>query len=463
MLDDLPSFEDALHEYYKFKNKFESDNMSFKKKILNNQILSKKEKRSEFLKFKPACVNCKRRSNKGTLFSTIFHKATDKNDAYRTLKASCGDLADPCNFEIIINISKYESVESILESLQKEIKEYKDEIINDKNKLLFGLITTETAVDNFDTNKSYVGELTSLYERYLSDYVRVTDNIEQKNLLDESLVKAYQSIDEIKDCIKKMNQNDNAKYAADAANIYQTKLFPLLNQIRHIKYKETIAYHDDYTDTCRLIQNKNSIEQLESASTKDNKVVAFDVGLKARKPIKKPGAFDISESEESEEPIKIDIKKPTEVIEKQIPEVVQPDEPIIGQGEDGISWTNPLYQKLWKALPVKLKNEFKTNIDWMKKFMFKCVNTRQTPGNNGCELTTPPDLIVPPKQLPDGSYDLGVQIYNKVFNKQPKSLQSTYLTLYKLDPQTGAKNYSMFEDSINKLVGQELDFGRGFF
>jgi hypothetical protein len=458
MSDEFPSFEDAINEYYKLKNKFDSDNMLFKKKIINNPTLSKREKRSAFLKFKPSCVNCKARTNKGTLFSIIFNKATDKDEEYRTLNASCGDLANPCNFEIKINVGKFENSETILNNLQKEIKEYKNNIIDDKNKLLFGLITTETAIENFDTNKSYVGELTSLYEKYLSSYLHSIENPEKKILLEESLVQTYQSINEIKECIKKMHENNDSRYASDVANIYQTKLYPLLTQIRHLKYSENLVFHDDNTDTCRLIQNKYTANELAVTSEANNKVIKFDVGIRAKKAPKKQFLLIESDSSEPEEKFKIDIKEQTQE-GKPIP----PDKPIIGECEDGISWNNPLYQKLWNALPVKLKNEFKINVNWMNEFMFKCVNTRQIKGNTGCELTTPPDIILPPKQKSENEYDFGVSVYNKVFNKLPKTAQTTYLTLYKLDTQTGEKDYKVLIETLNRLVGQELGFDRGFF
>jgi hypothetical protein len=123
------------------------------------------------------------------------------------------------------------------------------------------------------------------------------------------------------------------------------------------------------------------------------------------------------------------------------------------------------YKNLWYKLPKKLKGEFKLNIDWMKDFMYKCVNAKKKggPGFNGCRLPTPPNIIIPPRETSNGQYDFGVSIYNIAFNKQPKSLQQTYLTFYKEDPATKVKNYKMLEDAMNSLVEKEVDFGRGFF
>jgi len=469
--EELPSFIDALNEYFKLKNKFETQMITIKKKIINNPTLSNREKRSEYLKIMPKCINCKRPSKKGTIFLTDFHLGEDDNlfTSYRVLKASCGDLADPCNLDIQIKLDYIESLESTLNELKNEIKDYKNKIINDKNKLLFGIIDTEKAIDNFEENKSIIETITTTYEIYLDNINNIIDNPDKKLELDDSLVLSYNLINEIKLCIKKMNENNESKYADDAASIYVTTLKPLLDKIRHLKYSENMVFHDDDNNTCRLIQNKNSINDLNSTGSTGNQVLKFNIGYQAKRPKKKP--LLIIESDESidekvpdkegkELTIKIQepgVPKPT----KEIP----PDEPIIGQGDDGIDWNIEEYKYLWSKLPPKLKAAFKLNIDWMKDFMYNCVNAKQREGikYNGCRLTTPPNLIIPPKEQSNGLYDFGVPIYNTVFNKQSKSLQQTYLTLYKVDPNTKQKNYKMFEDAMNSLVENEVDFGRGFF
>jgi hypothetical protein len=110
-------------------------------------------------------------------------------------------------------------------------------------------------------------------------------------------------------------------------------------------------------------------------------------------------------------------------------------------------------------------SEFKANIDWMKEFMNKCVNERiyHGPQWNGCRLTTPPNIVIPPREMANGQYDFGVSIYNKVFSALPNTTQKTYLTLYREEPGTKEKNYNMLIDSMNKLVENEVGFGRGFF
>lgn len=454
----IPNVKEALNEYFRLKEQFENQNNVYKKRIINNQTLSKKEKRAEYLKLMPKCVNCKRPSRKGTIFSIVYHSADDKISEHRTFKVLCGNLADPCNLNIEFDVGNREHIDELMVSIRKEIKETKNKIIDDKNKLLFGLLTTETAVENFDDNKNYIGELTVIYERYLDLWNYEIDNTQKKSELDEELVKSYESINSIKDCIKKMNELNDTKYAVDAADIYHNVLEPILNKIRHLKYKETIVYNNDTNHTCNLIQRRYKIDDVLVTSY-DDKIVSYDIGLKmdtGKK--KKPGLIIESDSEQEEsDKLLINIKGPKPVDD------IPMDNPIIGQGKDGISWKIPEYQKLWDKLPSKLKSEFKLNIEWMKDFMYKCVNERSKKYGQGCHLTTPPNIIIPPKKMENGQYDFGVSIYNKAFNSQPQSLQNTYLTLYKEDPNTKQRDYKMLEEALNNLVEKEVDFGRGFF
>ena len=461
-MTEVINVKDALNDYFRLKNKFENDLVHNKKKIMNNTTLSKREKRSEFLKLKPKCVNCKRPSLKGTLFSVEYRPSTDKSDAFRVFRSSCGDLADPCNLKIEINVGDSEPLEKLMENIRNEIKEHKKEIIGDKNKLLFGLITTESVLENFDMNKSYINDLTSIYENYLDQWNNKVESHQKKLELEEATVQMYNYINEIKACIKKMSENDDLQYAVDAAQIYHTTLEPLLKKIRHLKYNENMVYHDNDTNSCRLMQQVYT-ESDTVVSGYTSNVVNYNVGLQAKKAVKNVAAeqnpFFIIEDSESLE------QGQTGQTGQTLNEI-PPDEPIIGQGKDGILWNIPEYQDLWIKLPEKVRSEFKLNIEWMKDFMHMCVNERKNagPAFNGCHLTTPPNLILPPrKNESNGQYDFGVSIYNTTFNKQAKILQDTYLTLFKEDPTTKVKNYDMMANAVNALVEKDLDFSRGVF
>ena len=98
--NDIPDVKEALNEYFKLKRTYENKIMANKKKIINNSTLSNREKRSEYLKLKPKCINCQRPG--GTIFKNISFKETDNEESYRQYNAQCGIIADPCNLDIKI-------------------------------------------------------------------------------------------------------------------------------------------------------------------------------------------------------------------------------------------------------------------------------------------------------------------------------------------------------------------------
>jgi hypothetical protein len=266
-MDTLPDAKEVINEYFKLKNKYETLIMTNKKKIMNNPHLSNREKRSEYNKLKPKCIHCKRPG--GTIFSTINSIESENEESYRELRAFCGIVSDPCNLNIVVRLAKIELMSELLKTMEKEIKEYKDEIIDNKNKLLFGYLNTEQTLEKFENIKEYINNYTSLYEQYLESYHKIVDNNEKKQELNEAITNSYIEIQKIKDCIIKMNETNNRQYVKDAVNIYITTLIPLLNNIRDLKYNEIFVWHNDYTNTCNLIQNKYSIESLSFTSSND--------------------------------------------------------------------------------------------------------------------------------------------------------------------------------------------------
>ena len=128
----LPSVKEALNDYFKLKLAYETKLMEDKKKIMNNFLLSNREKRAEFLKLKPKCINCGRPG--GTRFQTTFITESDNEEAYRQHSATCGVIANPCPLQIKIQLGKVELLPDLLNSLQHSIKEKKDEVIDNKKK-----------------------------------------------------------------------------------------------------------------------------------------------------------------------------------------------------------------------------------------------------------------------------------------------------------------------------------------
>lgn len=442
-MDTLPDAKEATNEYFKLKNKYEIQIMTNKKKIMNNPHLSNREKRSEYNKLKSKCIHCKRPG--GTIFSTINNSIESENEeSYRELRAFCGIVADPCNLNIVIRLAKIEWMPELLKTMEKDIKEYKNEIIDHKNKLLFGYLNTEDALEKFENIKEYISNYTSLYEQYLESYHKIVDNNEKKQELNEAITNSYIEIQKIKDCILQMNETKNVQYARDAVNIYTTILMPLLNTIRDLKYNETIVWHNDYTNTCNLIQNKYSIESLSFTSSND-KVIAYDIEYSIA-PKKKRIVVESSSLEEST------IEEPT-MQDSVIPE------PIYGDGLDGVKWNVPEYEKLWSRIPHALRIALITDREWMQDFMTNCIASRAS--GQPCKFTTPKSLILPPEIGPDGKSNFGINIYNQAFDSLSEPEKKIYLTFY--NEKDGVTNYNMLADAMNNLVAKIVQFDRGYF
>ena len=436
--------KESLNEYFKLKQKYEAAIAANKKRIINNPTLSKREKRSEFMKLKPKCISCKRPG--GSVFKILFNDEDSTVESYREYNAPCGIISNPCNLKIKIRCGRTEFISDILKSMEDAVKEIKNEIIDDKNKLLFGYLKTEEALEKFDYSKDAVSSYSSLYEEYLTKYNTIVDNEDKKRELEEAITNSYVLINEIKECIKKSDETGNKTFISDAIQIYDTTLIPTLSTIRNLKYNESFVWHNEDTNSCNLMQNKYSISNLLFSSFQSS-VISFDIGY--------------------------DSKKSRMIIESR-------DEPIYSKGEDDIAWNIPEYTRLWELLPIKFKNVIRPDKEWMKEFMFKCVNDRVK--GKGCEIVAPKNLIIPPNKIEnvktsssqdgsqDGStvspplgpqYDFGVQIYSDEFNKLEPSLQNTYLTLFSV--KDGVKNYNMLIDSMNRLVAKATGFDRGYF
>ena len=169
---------EKLNEFYKLKTSYENQLAKDKAKILKNTTLSWKEKRNEFRKFKTKCIKCKRPV--GNIF-TIKLDSSNEEKSGKNLKAKCGDLIEPCNFVIDYFVPETTLYTDTISKFEKEIIGLKNDVINTKNKLLFGYASTENAVEKFDTLKTYINDTSSVLEYLIDKYTDVVDNKEKND------------------------------------------------------------------------------------------------------------------------------------------------------------------------------------------------------------------------------------------------------------------------------------------
>ena len=168
---------EKLNEFYKLKTKYENQIDKYKASIMKNNNLTLKEKRAEFKNIKPKCIKCNR--SVGNIFSIKF----DKETGGRHLKAICGDLVEPCDFFIDYTVPETILYTNSMTYFEKDINNIKNNIIDQKNKLLFGYITSESAVDEFDKLKETINESTSFLEYFIDRFANVTNNKGKNELI----------------------------------------------------------------------------------------------------------------------------------------------------------------------------------------------------------------------------------------------------------------------------------------
>lgn len=439
---DNQSVENNINEYYRLKSKYDNDNEKNKKKILNNKMLDMKEKKAEFKQLKPKCVNCGRPG--GTTFASVVSKDS-MGAKFRELRAFC-NATEPCGLNINIAVGNFENINDILKMIDGEIYNAKNEIISDKNKLLFGLITTEKALENFDSEKATIKDFTGLLETYLQIYIKITDDPETKAKLNEEVEKSYLLIQQIQASIKNFNETNSMEFVRGAVEVYSNELRPTLNQILKLKYKENMVVFEESNNTYHLIQKAYSIKDLEMNNDKYETIV-FDTSIQGAPPSalkKRRLIIDSSSSDTASSDVSDIIGKPT-----------------IDEADGTVTWSNRNYQTLWNNMNNELKTALLSDVEWLQEFMDNCVRARLQ--SKSCEFTNPSNLIIPPQLVEDGMYDFGNPVYNNIFNKFDESYKNTLLTLFSTNPEDGVKNYSMLENTLADIIKKELKFNRGNF
>jgi hypothetical protein len=274
-------FIDGLDQYFRYKDKYESLIKKEKTQIIKLPGLSWREKRAEFMKIKPKCINCRRPV--GSIFSTKV------DEDGRHLIAICGDRKEPCPFNININLGLVENMRENLYNEENTLNEFKRDVIIDKNDLLFGYITAEEAVEKFDKLKDNVSEFTKIHEFTLQTYLGVVDNEEKKAEIEKLQLEFYNNLDNFNSMVKQYNATQNTQLIVEAVELYVNTIQPRANEIAKKTYDYTGVEYNDDDNTFHLVQTKTTLENLEWDLTENGqKVISFKTGADSSSLKKKP-------------------------------------------------------------------------------------------------------------------------------------------------------------------------------
>jgi len=236
--------EEAVDNYYKLKGAYDEKYNNAKHEISKSDA-SKEEKRRKIKMIKRACVRCQKGS--GSIF-------TNKN---RVLKAICGSKTGPCDLNIEIKTSKYMLLNKALELTTRDIEDNKADIIDMKLELLFGLITEEEIVNEFERLKNEYKDNNKRAAQIMgalkaADEISILDPItrEKRYLTSKQYLKLMGAeladlIMTFKQLIKEYMEEDETNARINllkrATNIYIDDIVPLMNKTQRKTYAVTMV------------------------------------------------------------------------------------------------------------------------------------------------------------------------------------------------------------------------------
>lgn len=237
-----------LKKYYTIKNKYNKVKETFKNKLLNsNDSLDVKKKL--YAKKKFVCVNCKQEGG------TIFLENEDG------MKASCGNIQNPCDLNIVVAKSYTKNIESMLIDYNNKLTSIKKEISLLKIKFLFNYLEEDKAVEVFEIKKNELKILQENYNNLLMLYNSIVDDEDKNNLIQSKLLEQHNYIEEYKEFMKIFRESNENRYLNDAVNVYKTKIIEVNKTLMELKYKVNSVEIDEEIST--LIQKKYNQNDLE--------------------------------------------------------------------------------------------------------------------------------------------------------------------------------------------------------
>ena len=247
------SLDDALHEYYKLKDRYDEVYDKKKMSIMSDETLNIIQKRRKIVKLKTnrRCVVCK---NVG---GTIF---TYNN---RVLKAVCGSATNPCGLNIEIAKGKIENIGVLIQDTYKKIEEIKENIIKYKLDLLFRYITDEQLSQRFGEAKKSLDIYLDRYDKLYGKYIDIVINPENENELKTLNVELYVYIGQLNQLINEFDATGEIEKVRNMIDIYLSSIIPLTKKIRDTMYVYSNIEFDERTDEHKLIQKKYSIKSME--------------------------------------------------------------------------------------------------------------------------------------------------------------------------------------------------------
>ena len=197
---------------------------------------------------------------------------------------------------IKINRGLFVKLSELINVFQEGVDENKIMIIRSKLDLLFNFKTENDIISLFNEIKNELNnDLESLLE-YKTSYIQLTENIDNKSLIDSKMTIMYEKIDLIKESMKQFNETGEIQFIKDLLQIYSNELLPLINTLNKLKYKYYALEkktNNNNENFYHLYKKKYTLQEL-LVPFEVPKIDSFQIGEKSKEIISSDKSLDLS-------------------------------------------------------------------------------------------------------------------------------------------------------------------------
>lgn len=265
------NYIDAINEYFKLKNKYETDLMDAKRKVYKKEP-NKKRAKLLTLAIKPKCIKCKRPV--GTIFS--------KNES--RYEAICGDIYNPCSLNIQIYSGHSVDFKQNFSWVKEDFDTIKNKIIRQKLDTLFNYISEEQSVASYTDLITEYNDFSSVYKLVLDKYYELYNNEQRNNIIKTKSENLFKLIEGSRTMIDEYKNTDKKDFLHQAVNSQINQIIPEARNIRLLTHKimEMIQTDESLANPGKLpvytlFQREASIADLDFDSIEQQRVIKFSI------------------------------------------------------------------------------------------------------------------------------------------------------------------------------------------
>jgi len=248
------NYTEALDNYFRIKQKYESELLKEKRKAFSKGK-TKKDAMRRSQSIRPKCLNC--RKSGGMSFKTT-------SDGYT---ASCGNSTDPCKFNIELTRGSYILSETYLDVMDDILNDTKQIIVKQKMDALFEYVSEDTASRAFKETMKRYEEDSKLYNEEMKNFNELYNNAKQADDIKKRQVIIYNTNQKIKMLTEEYKENGTTSILKVIVNLYQTELMPEIENLRRLKY-DVMELIDDRLIQIEVHPSREEVNDAEEPTVK---------------------------------------------------------------------------------------------------------------------------------------------------------------------------------------------------